>query len=139
MSATSSPESTPSETPFDPAAFPPDLLEAQRRAAELFAALHVFQATLPWSREPSEGWPADKERKRSGRDATDGWTAEQGERYDALREELREAAAAVNAHEWWRGCADEGVRGGALVDLRQVLKHADGAVPLRREDVAATA
>ncbi|MEU3792546.1 hypothetical protein AB0F07_22540 [Streptomyces fructofermentans] len=59
---------------FNPRAFPGDLLDAQRELAGLYAALHAHQKTLPWSREASEGWQAEREhgRERAGRERTDG-------------------------------------------------------------------
>ncbi|MFK0022802.1 hypothetical protein [Streptomyces sp. NPDC090798] len=43
--------------PFNALDFPADLRAAQRVAAELYAALHAYQAALPWFREPHPGWP----------------------------------------------------------------------------------
>ncbi|MFI5990364.1 hypothetical protein ACIBAC_00720 [Streptomyces sp. NPDC051362] len=128
---------TAEETPFDPYAYPPNLVKAQLRAATLYAELHRLQKALPWSREPHEGWPAVEERgrERSGRDASPGWGAETAAAYEKARAELLEAAAYVHTHDWWKTCRDHGVQGGKLVDVRQALKHADGAVPLVREDV----
>ncbi|MGW2689805.1 hypothetical protein ACWC6I_42470 [Streptomyces sp. NPDC001414] len=114
-------------------AFPSDLLARQREAAELYAELHAFQATLPWAREPHEGWPADPERKRSGRDATDGWEPEAAERYDTLLAKLRMATAAVQMHKWW-----DSVPAADMVKARMALKHAPGAT-LAAQDVAAAA
>lgn len=54
-------------------------------------------------------------------------------------EDLRKATAAVQAHPWWERCEQEGIKGADLVATRMALKHADGAVPLRQEDVDATA
>ncbi|MEU3521058.1 hypothetical protein ABZ770_38360 [Streptomyces sp. NPDC006654] len=48
----STPTPSPEETPFDPHAFPADLVAAQRELAEAYAALHTLQKRLPWSREP---------------------------------------------------------------------------------------
>ncbi|MEV6404132.1 hypothetical protein AB0M58_14455 [Streptomyces bobili] len=129
------------EKPFDPHDFPDDLRAAQLRAAELYAELHAYQATLPWSREPHAGWPEETERgkERLGRPETPGWTAEQSTEYDRLFEALREATAAVQGHPWWKRCGKEGIKGSALVTARQTLKHAKGAVPLRQEDVEQTA
>ncbi|MFF4794514.1 hypothetical protein ACFY2M_33230 [Streptomyces sp. NPDC001276] len=52
---------------------------AQHTEAELYADLHTFRKTLPWSREPHDGWPdeAERGRKRRGRPASPGWTPEQ--------------------------------------------------------------
>ncbi|MFF8399875.1 hypothetical protein [Streptomyces sp. NPDC016172] len=127
--------------PFDPHAFPADLRAAQRTAAELYAALHAHQATLPWSREPDPGWPDETERgrERPGRPASPGWTDEEAAEFDRLMEELRGATAAVQTHPWWKRCKAEGIEGPALVQARQALKHAKGAVPLAREDVDAAA
>ncbi|MEU1502898.1 hypothetical protein [Streptomyces sp. NPDC005732] len=50
---------------------------------------------------------------------------------------MRGATAAVQTHEWWRTCQQQGVQGADLYAARQALKHAPGAVPegLEREDV----
>ncbi|MGW2550052.1 hypothetical protein [Streptomyces sp. NPDC001635] len=117
--------------PFDPYAFPAELLEAQRKVAGLFAELNAYQATLPWCREPHPGWPAEEERgkERRGREATPGWTAEQAARFDALFEELRKATAAVQCDGWWERCDQGGIKGGDLVAVRQALKHVHEGVP----------
>ncbi|MFI6341081.1 hypothetical protein [Streptomyces sp. NPDC050535] len=127
--------------PFDPQDFPPNLRDAQRRAAELYAELHAFQATLPWSRDPHPGWPNETERgkEREGRPETAGWTDEQADAYDNLLADLRKATAAVQSHSWWKRCGQEGVKGADLVDVRQALKYAKGAVALGRNDVEQTA
>ncbi|WP_435607078.1 hypothetical protein [Streptomyces ardesiacus] len=131
----------PDSAPFDPHAFPADLLAAQRQAAELYAALRAHQATLPWSREPHDGWPEDTERgrKHSGRPASPGWTASEAAEFDRLLSELRTATAQVQCHPWWERCAAEGIKGEAMVAARQALKYADGAVPLGRSDVETAA
>ncbi|MDI3101962.1 hypothetical protein QJ054_33550 [Streptomyces sp. AN-3] len=131
----------PDPAPFDPHAFPADLVAAQRQAAELYAALHALQATLPWSREPHDGWPEETERGREhpGRPASPGWPADAAAEFDRLREELRAATAVVQCHTWWERCVREGVKGADLVAARQALKHAEGAVPLVREDIDAAA
>ncbi|MFG2435779.1 hypothetical protein [Streptomyces sp. NPDC048508] len=131
----------PADAPFDPLAFPLDLLDTQLREATLYAELHALQAKLPWSREPHEGWPDDKERKRAGRPATEGWSEEEAAAYDKLWGDLRAATAAVQGHAWWERCEKEGIKGGALVAARMALKHADGAVPasLQQADVETAA
>ncbi|MCX4920055.1 hypothetical protein [Streptomyces sp. NBC_00687] len=131
----------PADAPFDPLAFPKDLLDAQLREATLYAELHALQTKLPWSREPHEGWPDDKERKRAGRPATEGWSEEEAAAYDELWVDLRKATAVVQGHAWWDRCESEGIKGGALVAARMTLKHADGAVPasLQQADVEAAA
>ncbi|OVZ99537.1 hypothetical protein B9W64_37735 [Streptomyces sp. CS159] len=127
--------------PFDPHAFPAALVAAQRQAAELYAALHALQATLPWSREPHPGWPDETERgrERPGRPASPGWPADAAAEFDRLLEELRAATAVVQCHKWWERCEAEGIRGADMVAARQALKRAEGAVPLVREDVDAAA
>ncbi|MGW4517905.1 hypothetical protein ACWEO4_39515 [Streptomyces sp. NPDC004393] len=128
--------------PFAPRDFPADLRQAQRAAAELYAALHAHQATLPWSREPHPGWPDEEERgrERRGRPASPGWTPEEAAEYDRLFGELRDATAAVQRHPWWTRCEEHGVDGPDLVAARQALKHAEGAEPtLRQDDVRAAA
>lgn len=126
---------------FNPKDFPKDLREAQRLAAELYAELHAYQETLPWSREPHPGWSDETERgkERQGRPETVGWTPEQAAQYDKLFENLREATVAVQGHEWWKRCEQEGVSGPDLVAVRQALKHAEGSVPLAQGDVETVA
>jgi hypothetical protein len=125
--------------PFDPLNFPDGLRTAQRAAAELYAALHAHQATLPWSREAHPGWPDEEERgrERRGRPATPGWTDEESAEYDRLFEKLREATAAVQCDPWWERCERKGVKGADLVDARQALKRA--AAPLGQGDVGKAA
>lgn len=139
MSATTPPpEQAPAEAkPFDPLDFPQKLRDAQRRAAELYAALHALQARLPWSREPHDGWPeeTDRGRERAGREPSPGWPAADAAAYDKLWEELREVTAYVQTHPWWKTCRGHGVQGADLVAARQALKTAKGAVPLARDDV----
>ena len=71
---------------------------------------------------------------RRGRPETTGWESADAETYDKLWEELRKAAAAVQGHEHWRLCKQNGVEGSALVAARQALKHAEGAVPTPKKD-----
>lgn len=109
----------------------------------LYAELHALQANLPWSREPYEGWADDKERKRSGRLATEAWQEEEAATYDKLWVDLRKATAVVPGHAWWSRCESEseGIKGAALVAARMALKHAEAAVPapLQQADVEAAA
>ncbi|MER7497073.1 hypothetical protein ABT033_31310 [Streptomyces pharetrae] len=131
----------PDPVPFDPKAFPADLIAAQRTVAELFAALHAHQATLPWSREPHPGWTEETERGREqrGRPASPGWSEEDAAEYDRLFAALREATAVLQTHPWWGTCRANGVEGTDMVAVRQALKIAEGAVPLRQDDVQQTA
>ncbi|MFF0698380.1 hypothetical protein ACFYU4_37820 [Streptomyces tendae] len=139
--STPAPASEDSGAPFDPHAFPTDLIAAQRQAAELFAALHALQATLPWSREPHPGWPGETERgrERPGRPVSPGWPADDAAEFDRLLAELRAVTAVIQCHRWWERCEEEGIKGGDLVATRMALKYAEGAVPLVREDVDAAA
>ncbi|MCX4976495.1 MULTISPECIES: hypothetical protein [unclassified Streptomyces] len=134
-------QAPPADAPFDPLDFPSDLLAAQLKLAELYAALQAHQAALPWSRESDPGWPDEDERgrERPGRPATSGWQADDAAEFDRLLQELRKAAWAVQGHRHWGLCTLKGVGGADLVTARQALKHADGAVPLRRDDVATVA
>jgi hypothetical protein len=43
------------DDPFDPKAIPGDLVAAQRKVHELYAALHTHQKKLPWAREAHPG------------------------------------------------------------------------------------
>ncbi|MFG2960868.1 hypothetical protein ACGF5O_44995 [Streptomyces sp. NPDC048291] len=123
------------DKPFNPKEFPGELLAAQRKLAELYAALHAHQARLPWSREADGGWPAEPERwHRRGRPETSGWEEADAETYDELWAELRKAAAIVQGHEHWALCKQNGVEGAALVAVRQDLKNAKGAIPSPKGD-----
>jgi hypothetical protein len=134
----STPSPSAEDKPFDPKDFPKDLLAAQLKLAELYAALHAHQARLPWSREADDGWPDEAERwHRRGRPETTGWEAADAETYDQLWEDLRKAAAAVQGHDHWSRCKQHGVAGADLVATRQALKNAEGAVPASKEDVPA--
>lgn len=131
------------ERPFDPHDFPQKLRDAQLLAVKLYAELNALQARLPWSREPHDGWPEVKERGRTseGREPSPGWKPHDAAAYDKLWKELREATAAVQAHDWWTTCREHGVQGADLVVARQALKQATGAVPAAtgREDVTEAA
>jgi hypothetical protein len=115
--------------PFDPHAFPAELLDAQRELDGLNAALQAHTKKLPWSREAHDGWEAEEERgrKRAGRKPTNGWEPEDAAEYDRLMAAILEKATFVHCHEWWSEVASNGVKGPALVDARQTLKRAAAA------------
>ncbi|MER6695414.1 hypothetical protein [Streptomyces minutiscleroticus] len=80
---------TASDASFDPFDFPADSIAVQREAAGLHAELRRFQATLPWSWEPHEGWEASEQSGGlrgygSSRPATQGWSPKQATTYDRL-------------------------------------------------------
>jgi hypothetical protein len=128
---------SPAEAPtFDPFAFPSDLIAAQKRAAEVEAELHRFQATLPWSREPHEGWEAPEQSGGmagfvSSRPPSPGWTEEQKAEYDRLWKLRRDTTATVFAHEHWQAC---GVK---AVEARQALKRHPEAQPVVAAEIPA--
>ncbi|MFF1600755.1 hypothetical protein ACFVYV_25155 [Streptomyces mirabilis] len=133
--------STPAEeTPFNPHAFPVDLVDAQRELAAAYAALHTLQKRLPWSREPHEGLPEVTVRgqKSPGRDPSPGWAPTDAAEFDGLMSRLRELAAFVQGHGHWKVCRDNGAD---MVAARQALKRAPDAVSaaLERADVTAAA
>ncbi|WP_331752387.1 hypothetical protein [Streptomyces chartreusis] len=131
----STPAPAAEDEPFDPEDFPKDLLDAQLKLSELYAALHAHQARLPWSREADGGWPDEPDRwHRPGRPETVGWKQSEAETYDQLWADLRRAAAAVQGHEQWALCKQHGVEGADAVALRQALKQAEGAVPASETD-----
>ncbi|GGY16844.1 hypothetical protein GCM10010358_80570 [Streptomyces minutiscleroticus] len=118
------------DAPFDPFDFPADLIAAQREAAELHAELHRFQATLPWSREPHDGWQAPEQSGGlrgygSSRPATGGWTPEQAATYDRLWQQWREKATEVHQHAHWKRCT-----GTTGYEARQALKQLPEAQPV---------
>ncbi|MET8816482.1 hypothetical protein ABZW47_31335 [Streptomyces sp. NPDC004549] len=122
----------PEDTPFDPKAFPKDLLAAQLKLTRLYAALNAHQKRLPWSREADAGWPAEPERwYRPGRPETPGWKQQDAETYDQLWVDLRTAAAVVQGHGHWASCEASGAD---VVAVRQALKHAEGAVPASEKE-----
>ncbi|MBG7696596.1 hypothetical protein HCJ76_00365 [Streptomyces sp. MC1] len=45
----------------------------------------------------------------------------------------------MQCHEWWARCQEQGIDGPTMVAARQALKHAEGAVPLRQDEVVQTA
>lgn len=112
--------------PFDPHDFPADLRAAQQATTDLDAQRQALAATLPWSREPDPGWPEVKEsgRERPGRAASPGYTPEQAAEYDRLSTALRNESLAVYTHPWWARCAQEGLKGPDMVEVRQELKRA---------------
>lgn len=114
----------PTAAPFDPYGFPPDLIAAQKRAADLYAELHRFQATLGWSREPHEGWSdvGSGQWRESARPRTAGWELQEAAEYDRLWRELRDAAALVYTHPHWAKCPD-------AYKARQALKQVPEALP----------
>ncbi|MEV0487289.1 hypothetical protein AB0I69_42655 [Streptomyces sp. NPDC050508] len=121
---------TPSD-PSNPFSFPPELVEAQKAAAEAYEALHRYQATLPWSRVPHDGWEAPTPAHggalvgpQSSRPATQGWTSEQGAEYDRLWEACRTTSAAVSLHPHWATFS-----GADQFEARQALKRMPGALP----------
>ncbi|MET9528192.1 hypothetical protein [Streptomyces coeruleorubidus] len=126
---------SPAEAPaFDPFAFPPALVAAQREAAEVEAELRRFQATLPWSREPQDGWEAPEQvggmsGYRSSRPPSPGWTDEQKAEYDRLWELRRKTTLAVYAHEHWKAC------GAKAVEARQALKRVPEAQPVVKAEI----
>ncbi|GGQ39341.1 hypothetical protein ACH4NV_33485 [Streptomyces althioticus] len=103
----------PDSTPFDPHAFPADLVATQRQAAELYAALRAHQATLHWPREPHDGWPEEMEqgKEHPDRPASPGWAEAKAAGFDRLLPELRTITAQVQCHLWWKRCAAEGIKG----------------------------
>ncbi|MEU5193646.1 hypothetical protein AB0G86_06220 [Streptomyces scabiei] len=126
---------SPAETPaFDPFAFPSDLVKAHSEAAEARAELHRYQATLPWSREPHDGWEAPErtggmQALKSSRPPTNGWTDEQKAEYDRLWERCRETSLLVYAHRHWKAC------GMKAAEARQALKRVPEAQPAVKADV----
>jgi len=124
--------SDPTDTdPSNPFGFPPGLVEAQKASAEAFEALHRYQATLPWSREPHVGWETPTPAHggalagfQSSRPASPGWTAGQAAEYDRLWEACRTTSVAVSTHPHW-----ETVSGAAQFEARQALKRVPGALP----------
>ncbi|MGW7419090.1 hypothetical protein ACWGJB_03305 [Streptomyces sp. NPDC054813] len=69
----------------------------------------------------SEGWEPIEEhgRKHPGRKASKGWDEDAAAENDRLREALREAAATVSCHEYWKQ-----FKGPEAIAARQALKHA---------------
>ncbi|MEU3548143.1 hypothetical protein [Streptomyces longwoodensis] len=77
--------------------------------------------------------------ERAGREPSPGWHPADAAVYDRLWVQLREATADVQTHGWWTTCREYGVQGADPVAVRQALKTAKGAVPLRQGDVVTTA
>jgi hypothetical protein len=74
----------------------------------------------------------ERGQKRAGGGPSPGWDRADAAAYDRLWVELREATADVQTHGWWKTCRDHGVQGANLVAIRQALKTAKRAVPLRQ-------
>ncbi|WP_225626491.1 hypothetical protein [Streptomyces werraensis] len=131
----------PDSTPFDPHAFPADLVATQRQAAELRRPPRP--PTRPPSPDPARHTTAGPKnrsgaRKHPGRPASPGWAEAKAAEFDRLLPELRTTTAQVQCHLWWKRCAGEGIKGEAMVAARQALRYAEGAVPLGRGDAETT-
>ncbi|MBV1940828.1 hypothetical protein KUF83_30300 [Streptomyces sp. BV286] len=131
---------TPSD-PSNPYGFPPKLVEAQKAAAEAFEELNRYQAKLPWSRDPHDGWEAPAPAHggvlngySSSREPTTGWTDEQKAEYDRLWAQCRETSSIVLTHEHW-----ENFEGPELIAARQALKKLPDALPGLTQDNMAKA
>ncbi|MFR0367503.1 hypothetical protein [Streptomyces sp. MCC20] len=125
MPSTTPPEAAgdaPAEQPYDPFAFPDDLVAAQKELHETYAALHRFQKELDWSAAPHEGFTDTERWRNTTRPATDGWTPEQTAEYERLWSKLRELTAYVAGHKHWELCPKD-----KAVEARQALKHVPGA------------
>ncbi|MFI8944126.1 hypothetical protein [Streptomyces syringium] len=100
--------------------FPDDLRAAQLESRQVTAELEALCRELPWSVEPHPGIPArEGDPFPTERPATDGWTPEQQEKVQQLRERQRELATAVITHPYW---STEDVRGD-VVAARMALKR----------------
>ncbi|MFE2693603.1 hypothetical protein [Streptomyces mirabilis] len=118
----------PEETTFD---FPADLRKEQLELLELRDEYAAFCKTLPWSAVPLEGFEKDEptmgpagQRKVIFGDSP-GYTAEQAEREQQLRERLVELSALVGMHRFWSDVPRED-----RVKARMALKHAHEQLPV---------
>ncbi|WP_405546559.1 hypothetical protein OG590_39690 (plasmid) [Streptomyces goshikiensis] len=112
----------------DTLSFPDDLLKLQVELHRAHAEHRDFLAGLPWSVEPMQGWARGERFSHRG-DVPDspGWTDEQKERAERMRQELRDLSAAVVDHSYWATVAREDV-----VAARMLLKkqtRPDGVTP----------
>ncbi|MET9436932.1 hypothetical protein [Streptomyces sp. NPDC006551] len=108
--------------------FPSDLLTAQLALHQARAEYAAFCRTLPWSVEPTPGWPGEVHPHTGvvtgGREDSPGYTDEQKAEYERLSRLVRDLSIQVSTHPHW-----ENLTGEALVTARMVLKHHPDAVP----------
>ncbi|MFC7261474.1 hypothetical protein [Streptomyces lutosisoli] len=118
----------PEETTFD---FPANLRQKQLELLELRDEYATFCETLPWSAVPLEGFAKDEAtmgpagQRRVIFEDSPGYTAEQAEREQQLRERLVELSALVRMHRFWSEVPRED-----RVKARMALKHAHEQLPV---------
>ncbi|MGW6248049.1 hypothetical protein [Streptomyces roseolus] len=104
-------------------AFPDSLKQAQTELHRVWAEYRSLCQDLPWSVEPTPGWPGPKaphtEEIGPGREDSPGYTSEQAEREAALWARVRELSIEVSTHPYWATLD----RGPGLVEARMALKH----------------
>lgn len=117
----------PEEATFD---FPADLRKEQLELLELRDEYAAFCKTLPWSAVPLEGFAKDEptmgpagQRKVIFGDSP-GYTAEQADREQHLRERLILLSTLVGTHPYWGSLPVED-----RVKARMTLKHAHEQLP----------
>ncbi|GAA2463389.1 hypothetical protein GCM10010273_56760 [Streptomyces lavendulocolor] len=108
-------------------AFPDDLRAAQTRLHQATAELAELCERLPWSVEPTPGWPGTKPphtgEVTGGREASPGWTQEEKQAVDRLRARCLELALGVNGH-WFWGEVEAEKRAEARTELKQATRVA---------------
>ncbi|MGA4867161.1 hypothetical protein ACPB9J_31470 [Streptomyces lavendulocolor] len=109
-------------------AFPDDLRTAQTRLHQATAELAALCERLPWSVEPTPGWPGTKPAHTTGevtggREASPGWTQEEKQAVDRLRARCLELALEVNGH-WFWGEVEAEKRAEARTELKQATRAA---------------
>ncbi|MFE0201083.1 hypothetical protein ACFW0I_35840 [[Kitasatospora] papulosa] len=102
--------------------YPSDLVHAQRRLHQARAEYEALCLALPWSVEPSVGWPGEEHPHTdvitAGREDSPGFTDEQKADVARLRELVCELSIEVSTHPYWAT-----LEGEARVEARMVLKH----------------
>lgn len=118
--------------------FPDDLRAAQTRLHRATSELAAFCRSLPWSVEPTAGWPGTEHphtgEVTGGRDASPGWTEEQKEAVKRLRLECTDLSVRITAHPYWLT-----LEGEARVKARSELKAATRPSTTPTVDVARAA
>ncbi|MGW6247908.1 hypothetical protein [Streptomyces roseolus] len=104
-------------------AFPDSLKKAQAELHRAWAEYRALCRALPWSVEPTPGWPGPKhphtEEHGPGREDSPGYTPEQAAREADLWARIRELSIEVTTHPYWATLE----RGPKLIDARMALKH----------------
>ncbi|MBH1934161.1 hypothetical protein I5Q34_07600 [Streptomyces sp. AV19] len=99
--------------------FPRSLRQAQLELHQVRADLAALALTLPWSAEPMPAWSTPSGHWRpSSRPESPGWTEEEQQQVNALRDRARELSITISTHPFWGT-----VEPGRVIEARMALKH----------------